>query len=124
MDTRFFLPCFHGPSAERKGRKKLVPLLAVRTSHSTNKRYVQYNIMQDITLNTLQYSTIKNKAIHFNTLQYNTIQYITIQYITIQYITIQYITIQYNTFQVLPASFSQQTHGSVVKSQTAISGSQ
>ena len=124
MDTRFFLPCFHGPSAERKGRKKLVPLLAVRTSHSANKRYVQYNIMQYITLNTLQYSTIKNKAIHFNTLQYNTIHNNTIHNNTIHNNTIQYNIIQYNTFQVLPASFSQQTHGSVIKSQTAISGSQ
>ena len=35
MDPRFFLPCFHGPRA----------LLAVRTSHSANKRYVMDSLV-------------------------------------------------------------------------------
>ena len=44
MDPRFFLPCFHGPRA----------LLAVRTSHSANKRYVMDSWLYWISVSTVR----------------------------------------------------------------------
>ena len=45
MNLRFFLPCFHGLRASRLGHKrkeKPRSIIAVRTSHSANKRLVLY----------------------------------------------------------------------------------